>query len=226
MALSKPVVLLLIVAVGLGIYAYADGGPEKSTTPPPTTKRHAHAMAAGWDFPPLDNSIHFDKLAPLTRDPFLPAVKNIRAMAPPMTKDDIVQIPGRLADGEGGWAYTGMVEVDGSRLALLENSSTKKMGYVREGEDWKKAHVVGITTACIVLADEKGVPETIYRFNPNDPPKVKAPPEGGFQPLNPGNIPPGRIGAGMQIRPLPGGASGPRVTTSFGPSESASMVLQ
>jgi len=221
---SKPVGYLAVIAVAVGIYAYSDPGPAKTTGKEPVKKKVARKADAGWDFPLLDNSIHFDKPKGLARDPFLPVVKNLRAIAPPtLEKDDIVQIPGRLAGGEGGWAYTGMVEVDGARMALLENSGTKKMGYVREGEDWKKAHVVGITTACIVLSDEKGVAETIYRFNPNDPPKVKAPPEGGFQPLNPGGIPggmpPGRIGSGLQIRPF---ASSPSSAAPAG----ATMITQ
>ncbi len=230
-AISKPVGFLAVFAVALGIYAYSDPGTAKTGRAEKPKKKVARKADAGWDFPPVDHSVHFDKPKAITRDPFLPVVKNLRMLAPPlMEKDDVVQIPGRLAGGEGGWAYTGMVEVDGARMALLENSSTKKVGYVREGEDWKKAHVVGITTACIVLSDEKGVAETIYRFNPNDPPKVKPLPEGGFQPLNPGGIPgrmpPGRIGSGFQIRPLASSPSGAAENSSSAAPAGATMIIR
>ena len=206
--LSRPIIFLAIFAAAASIYV---GSQPVAAPAKATTKKHSAKTAFdGWDFPPPDPSLHLPKPPEATRDVFLPKVKVLRVVKLPGAKEDLVAIPSNLAGGEGGWAYTGMAEVDGVRMALLENSGTKQSGYIREGEDWKKSHVVGITTACIVLSDEKGLAQTIYRFNPNDPPKVKPVPNPGFAPLNPGGLPTGPIGGGT-IRPI---ASSP----SFPPS--------
>lgn len=196
---SKPVIFFGIFAIAASIYVWSQ--PEAAAAKTSTTKKRSAKVAFdGWDFPPPDPTLHIPKPRATTRDVFLPKVKVQRVVRLPSAQEDLVAIPAGLADGEGGWAYTGMAEVDGVRMALLENSGTRQSGYIREGEDWKKAHVVGITTACIVLSDEKGVAQTVYRFNPNDPPKIKPPPNPGFAPLNPGGLPSGPIGGA--IRPI------------------------
>lgn len=198
---SKPVLFFALFATAAAVYLWSSPETASAKTPPTTKKRVAKAKFDGWDFPPPEPALPKPKA--IARDVFLPKVKVQRVvrLPSPGAKEDLVAIPTNLADGEGGWAYTGMAEVDGVRMALLENSGTRQSGYIREGEDWKKAHVVGITTACIVLSDEKGVAQTIYRYNPNDPPKPKPPPDLGFQPLNPGGLPTGPIGRGA-IRPI------------------------
>jgi hypothetical protein len=195
--ISKPIIFLAIFAAAASIYVWSQPEPVAAKV---AKKRVAKTAFDGWDFPPPDPGLRLPKPKNVSRDVFLPKVKVQRVIRVAEAKDDLVAVPANLAGGEGGWAYTGMAEVDGVRMALLENSGTKQSGYVREGEDWKKAHVVGITTACIVLSDEKGTAQTIYRFNPNDPPKVKPLPNPGFAPLNPGGVPTGPIGGA--IRPI------------------------
>jgi hypothetical protein len=199
---SRPVAAFAFVACAVGIYLWATPETVAAKTPPKPRKKAVKAADAGWDFP-RNAFVRFAKPEGMPRDVFLPAVQVQRVVKLPEPGEDQVQIPASYADGEGGWAYTGMAEVDGVRMALLENGGTKQAGYVREGDDWKKSHIVGITTACIVLSNEKGVAETVYRFNPNTPPKPKPLPEPGFRPLNPGPNPVGPIGANVQIRPIP-----------------------
>lgn len=208
MKLSRP--FMTIAVLSLLVIAFLLLSPPTPSAPVATTRKKPVKVAdAGWDFPPPDPKLHFAKPGRRGRNPFAPLVVADRAVPPPdAEKEDVVQIPAGLAGGEANWAYTGMAEVDGVRMALLENGGSKKSGYVREGETWKKSRIVGISSACIVLADEKGVSETVFRFNPNDPPKVKPLPEGGFQPTGP-------IGAGLGLRPLtpppPPGVSRPTV---------------
>lgn len=196
MTLSRPMLYLLVGAVVIAAALKATEA-EPLAKPAPPRKRTVKAGEAGWDFPAQDPRQRFPKPARLTRNPFKPLVASERlaTVNEPKIKEDLVQVPSNLADGEGGWAYTGMVEVDGVRMALLQNSGTNLSGYVREGETWKKSRIVGISSPCVVFADEKGVNTTVFRYNPNDPPKAPAPPQGGFMPTGP-------IGGNLTVRPL------------------------
>lgn len=209
-AVSRPVAFLAaigVVAILALVLNPSDAGPKAPLVP----KKRRTAKKAGtadWDLPPPDPTVHFAPVAGTPRNVFVPLVATVRPLTLPKleTKDDLVQIPAKLAGGEGAWAYTGMVEANGVRMALLENKGLNQSGYVREGELWKTARVVGITSACIVLADDKGATETVFRFDPNAPPKPKAEP-GSAPSFGPGGIgapPVGPInpgGTGFPIRP-------------------------
>ncbi len=193
MKLSRPVVYFFLLALVACVVIWTSDSPSG---PPPVaqTKKKAKKADPGWDYPPQP-PLRYTKPKPLARNVFAPLIHTEKIAKAPEAKDDLVQIPSNFADGESSWAYTGMAEVDGVRMALLENSTKKQSGYVREGEAWKKARVVGISTACIVLSDDKGETQTVYRYNPNDPPKEKPVTDGGFRPT-------GAIGGNLSVRPL------------------------
>ncbi len=194
---TRPVFWAVLTSVAAVAAFWSDGDAPHGKTSP--RKRSSKSADAGWDFPASNPALRFAKPHRPARDPFAPLARADHApILAPKEREDLVQIPSSLAGGEGGWAYTGMAEVDGVRMALLENAGTSQSGYVREGEEWKGTRVAGITMACIVLADAKGLTQSVFRFNPDDTPKPKPEPVGGFRPLDLT----GRIGD-VQIRPLP-----------------------
>ncbi len=208
-AVSRPVIYLAVAGVAAVAFLLA----TKDDAPAPTAKaaprRRVAKAGADWDFPAPDPSLRFDKPRNAPRNVFVPLAaeqKPLPVLREPIGKDDLVAIPAKLAGGEAAWAYTGMVEANGVRMALLENKAKNLSGYVREGEYWKKARVVGISSPCIVLADEKGVNETVYRFDPNAPPKPKAEPGPSFGP--------GGVGAPL-VGPIAPGGSGFAVQPTF-----------
>ena len=117
-----------------------------------------------------------------------------------------MKVPSLLADGEADWAYTGMVEIDGVRLALLENATTHQGGYVRVGESWKKSRIVSVTMACLVVEGPDGKQTSVFRFNANKIEKPKPPPEGGFKPLDPSPALKGPIGLEIKREEKPAAA--------------------
>jgi len=136
----------------------------------------------------------------------------------------IDHIPGVFAEGDANWTFTGIAQVNGTTMALLENSQKHQGGFVKEGEHWKGSLVKRITSESIVMIDKDGSQQVVMRFNPNKPSKNAAtvnpslpgplPPVGGPQPGGPPpGMPPGFRG------PMGGGVviSGPiGVTVSEG----------
>lgn len=210
MALSRPVGYGLLAAVVVGALLFTNDPAAPNPTKPPARRRTSTKKdGADWALPAPDPKLRFPRTTGTPRNVFVPRVvveKRLPAVGAETPPEDLVQIPAKLAGGESAWAYTGMVEANGVRMALLENKGTKVAGYVREGDAWKAARVVGITSACIVLADEKGKAETVFRLDPNAPPKPKPVPGSEFGsagvgpnlvgPINPGS-------PGNAIRPLP-----------------------
>ena len=197
--ITKPVAygLFSIVALGLVWWAYSA---------PPATKRAAAKSVArkssepDWSYPASETSVRFDHPAVKLRNIFMP----LFAVDKPEVKVDeetLMKVPANLAQGESGWAYTGMVEVDGVRLALLENSSTHQGGYVKEGDTWKKSRIVRITMASIGVVGPDGIETTVFRFNANATPKPKPEPEPGFHPIDLGQALKGPIGPKIEITP-------------------------
>ena len=180
-AVSRPVALIAavgVVAILALILSPSSSAPASGLAPSPKKRTAKKGNEPDWDLPAPDPKRRFARVMGLPRNVFVPLIAPERALVIPLTpgKDDLVAIPAKLAGGEGAWAYTGMVEANGVRMALLENKGLNQSGYVREGEAWKAARVVGITSAAIVLADDKGVAETVFRFDPNAPVKPKADP--------------------------------------------------
>lgn len=199
MAISRPVGYFSLAAVAVFAYVWS----SSDSTPPKATATAKHKSAAkgkeaGWDFPDTSDVAPFPKPKRSRRDLFAPLVmvEHVAPLVKP--EEDLIKVPAALADGEGSWAYTGMVEVDGKRMALLENQATHVGAYVNEGQVWKKARIVAISVASVLMADEKGTVQTVYRFNPNQPPKEKA---GGIDPnARPLDLS-GPIGRQFQINP-------------------------
>jgi len=200
--ISRPALygILALVAIGAWWWSSSDSGaPVKSGARKSASKKN---NGNDWVFFASDYPTPFDKPAKAMRDIFKPLLY-VEKVLPKVDQAQLMIIPTNLAKGEANWAYTGMVEVNGVRMALLENSSSRQGGYVKEGETWKQSQIVSITTECIVLAGPDGSEGTVYRYNPNLPPKQKPTPDAGFQPVDLGSSLSGPIGSDIQIKRVP-----------------------
>ena len=203
--LSRTVIYggLGVISIAL-VWAYGGDAPEKKAKASATTAKLTgkKSLEPKWNFAKEDLAARFPKPVGTRRNVFK-ALVEVERPTLNAEEEEIMKLPATLTDGESDWAYTGMVEVDGRRLALLENPSTHQGGYVREGETWKKARIVRITMPSIVLAGPDGEETTIFRFNPNKTPKPKPPPESGFRPMDLGNALKGPIGVELRKEPGP-----------------------
>ncbi len=199
--MARPLVYGLLVVLAIVAYSLSsDAGSTGSKAP--VSKPHAPAIArSDIEFDHADFVARFDKPSLQMRNPFVPLVE-IRT-AGPSTSGDLDHIPADLAHGEANWIFTGLAEVDGVRLALLENSQTRRGGFVKEGEIWKTCRVQTITSQSVVLLDLHGGRQVVMRLDPNKPAKPKAAPNAGVQPVT---VPPaltGPIGPNLEIHALP-----------------------
>lgn len=197
--LSRPVGYGSLAVLAAAALWWVNSDPPTAQAKGSSTKpAPAKSSAQAWDFPIDEASIQFERPKDGLRNIFKPLLY-VDKTGPKVEQEDLMKIPANLAQGEASWAYTGMVEVNGIRLALLENSSTHQGGYVKEGEFWKKSRIVRITSASIVLAGPDGNEETVFRYNPNFVPKVKPPADGGFTPVDLGPALKGPIGPNIEI---------------------------
>jgi hypothetical protein len=200
--LSRPLVygvLLLLLIVAGALYSQ----DNSSDTKPPAAKPKSNSpMLASSEFDRLDYVEKFDKPNVKPRNLFQPA-SQIETAPQTAPSADIDRIPADFAHGEASWIYTGLAEVDGVRMALIENSQTHQGGFVKEGETWKTCHVQGITTESVILVDSKGNRQVVMRFNPNKPAKEKPTANAGLQPAVVTPAPSGPIGPNMVINALP-----------------------
>ena len=186
MAASRPLIYGSLLVACLALYMWASSEPEKGLKAPPKKTSASKSKDSDWIFPTAETSVHFEKPTAALRDIFKPLVAVDKDTLLKQQEAELLKsVPSKLAAGEANWVYTGMVEVDGSRLALLENSGTHQGGFVKEGDIWKKSKLLSVTSGNIIVASlTDGASATVYRYNPNEVPKPKAPPEGGFRPFD------------------------------------------
>lgn len=214
---SRPIAGAAVVTLVVAVVLWATNDSSAPVAAAPRKRLAQKEGAPGWDLPAPDPALHFGRSLAPPRDVFTPLVSPQVPIALPrvavLTPDQLVAVPPKLAGGEAGWIYTGMVEADGVRMALLENKAIKGITYVREGDAWKTARVVGISSPCVVLADAKGVTQTVYRFDPNAPVKPKAGP-GSVAGAGPGFAPGGAFSPGGSFTPLSGPIGGSEIVIS------------
>jgi hypothetical protein len=195
---SRPLIYGSIVVIAAVAFWTTNPESAKAAKNPTSKTSTRKSLDQDWSFPEGELEARFEKPNGPARNIFKPLLEPEKSSIS-TDEQEIVKLPANFADGEPDWAYTGMVEVDGKRLALLENASKHQGGYVREGEIWKKSKILKITMAGILLEGPDGSQATVNRFNANAVPKEKPPAEGGFKPLDVGAAIRGPIG--LQLNP-------------------------
>ncbi len=197
--ISRPVLYGGLIALAGGAFWWASGDSPNAALKTASSKKVAKAgPQVDWTFPASETSVRFDPPKETVRNIFRPLLY-VDKSAPKTEEDQLMKLPANMAGGESGWCYTGMVEVNDVKMALLENATSHQAGYVKEGEGWKKSRIVTITTQSIVVAGPDGSEQTVFRFNANETPKPKQAPDPGFRPLELGPALRGQIGPNIEI---------------------------
>jgi len=194
------VVLLGLLYFGLG----GDSGPATTGTSAKVRKKTTSAKADGL-YTKEDEDARFPPLSLAVVDSFNPLVKKAKPAAittPVAPTGGPTGIDASLTGGEGTWYYTGWVELDGRRQALLENPTTGETDYVTSGESWKRTRVTTVDVSTVVLVGPDGkshrVPILDYGEFPGKTPAAGG--KAGGQPLN---VPSGAIAGAIGNAPNP-----------------------
>jgi hypothetical protein len=211
---TSPVVWVALVAAAGAAYILT--APSDAPAPSSSTKRTKKASTKDDGlYTEADKLAKFASVTTPVADVFNPLVKKpVVAKIPPPNPGDgtPVGIDPRLTGGETNWYYTGLVELDGQREALLENTKTGETMYVSAGEGWKAARVRTVDVSAVVMVGPDGtavrIPITQYGVAPGTNP-VAAVAASGAPSTQPLNVPSGLTGqiGGGAIRPIPGMAT-------------------
>lgn len=203
MTLSRPTVYGLLVVVAAAALWYSSDEPAKPAKKAPIKPGAASTQEKPkTDYTDADYMATFQKPEGKGRDLFQPLIRSRTAsLTNAAAQEAPLKIPALLAEGDPNWAFTGIAEVDGQRLALLENSASHQSGFVKEGDPWKGAKIRRITPDSLTMEDQDGNAQVVPRYDPNQPEKPKATPSGGFQPLQFGDSLRGAILPDVRLEP-------------------------
>ncbi len=198
----------LVAVVVVGVYTFVSGpGPSTPTAAAKKTKKSAKDSGM---YTKEDKTAKFASISAEPHNVFTPLIKKQAILA---LKPMAGGLGGQLTGGEANWYYTGMVELDGTKQALLENTVSGESVYVSPGETWKAARIASVDVSTIVMIGPDGtkvdVPITQYGAAPGAVASTIAPGP-GTQPLSVGGAPVrGPIGAptNVGVRPVAGTAT-------------------
>jgi hypothetical protein len=184
--ISKPILYLGLAAIGVVGYFMTEPETAKQTSVPKPKAKTSKKQEAG-KFLEVDYKItraDLPKLASLDKNTFSPIIARQDGLG------DLTQeggIPADFAGGDGNWVCTGTAEVDGVRMALIENKSTGEGEFLRAGQSWKSAVVSQILDDGVVMAGPGGNVVSIMVLEEQWNPEPEAAPE--VAPVAPTNIP-------------------------------------
>ena len=210
---TSPVVWLGLVAAAVAVYIVttpSDAPPPASSAkrkkPTASAKTDSLITQADYDaykkpFPPVGVS-PVDAFNPLVKQ----AVKTIPLKGVDLPTEGTRGVPTSLTGGEANWYVTGVPALNGVREALLENTASGEMQYLRAGDRWKGARVSGVDLTTVTLIGPRGAAIEVPVIQPGETP-------GGVKvvvaPNAPLAIPSGSISGTIGTPP----AGGPRTVT-------------
>lgn len=153
--ISRPILYVGLAAIGVIGYFMTEPEPTKQTSAPKPKAKVAKKQDTS-KFLEVDYKItraDLPKLASLEKNTFRPIIARQSGLG------ELVQeggIPPDFAGGDGNWVCTGTAEVDGVRMALVENKSTGEGEFLKEGQTWKSAVVSKVLEDGVVMAGPGG----------------------------------------------------------------------
>lgn len=152
--LSRPTIYILLGAVVLSAYVFLSeetvrrGAPKRSSSA--TAKLNLPDGFLEEDF-----KTKFTPLNDSPKNSFEPIVARTRqGGAESSVSPDAV--PTILTGGEANWVFTGMAEIDGVPVGLLENKATLEGVFLKQSESWKQATVSVISPNALTLVGKNG----------------------------------------------------------------------
>jgi len=183
--------LFWVGLVALGAIVYLVAVPPEQVTGKKSTRKPIPAATFPAGFTKEDYEVTFPPVNTAPKNAFMPLV----------VRDDRgagTQLPNALSAGGGNWIFTGTVELNGVKQALLENPATGEGAFLSLGESWNGFRVETIRDDQVTVTGPSGEAKTIKLegevvSNPN--PAANAP-------LTLNNPLSGPIGGNLGVRPM------------------------
>jgi len=152
---QKPVFWVATIAVA--IVGYTMTAPESSSGKKSPTKRSNRPVVAkkGTEtFTEEDRNASFPRIQVEFKNAFVPLVAKDGGIGGSDAAAN--KIPSSFSGGDANWVFTGTVEVDGVRQALLENRNSGDGVFLRSGQRWKNCVVKRVNQDSVVIEGPSG----------------------------------------------------------------------
>lgn len=199
--ISRPTMYIVLAAVAIGAYVLTSeetmGAGRKAKR---AAKDSVRPLPEG--FTKDDLAARFDRVNDPVRDAFVPVIVRSGGSDTASSPD---AVPSALTGGDPNWVFTGMAEIDGVPMALIENRATGEGDFLKQSDSWKLATVEAISPMSLTLSGRDGRTYTLTISQADERHSLMAQ---GFSPVSPELR--GTIGNGLEVTPerRPGGRSG------------------
>ncbi len=146
---------VVVGAVGLKLTEPEAAPPRKRALTPKTST----AKKSKDNFIEEDYKAKFEVISAPIKNSFVPEVAKA-SLKNAFTADVPNGIPAAFAGGETTWLYTGHAEIDGRRVALLENTATGATEFLRLNQKWRSLTVTDIGEESITV-ESRGTSKVI-----------------------------------------------------------------
>ncbi len=146
---------VVVGAVGLKLTETEPAPPKKRSLTP----KSSVAKKSKDGFIEEDYKAKFEVISAPIKNSFVPEVAK-SALRNAFTSDVPNGIPAAFAGGEATWIYTGHAEIDGRRVALLENTATGATEFLRLNQKWRSLTVFDIGEESITI-ESRGTTKVI-----------------------------------------------------------------
>lgn len=205
---QKPIFWIATVAVAVVGYTMTaeDTGSSKGKTTKKTNKPVA-AKKGQEIFTDEDRNASFPRIQVEFKNSFVPLVAKSGGLGG--SDGAANKLPSSFAGGDGNWVFTGTVEMDGVRQALLENRNSGDGVFLRSGQRWKNCIVKRVNQDSVVIEGPSGQMTFGLITEENLGGRMASRPNSNsFAPMSVENPPNFRGNIGGQGRGLPGVSGG------------------
>lgn len=152
--LKKPITWVAIIAIG-GAAIFALSEDPKPTGGMSVAARKAKSTKKGdVVFTKEDETAKFERITLPIKNAFNPVIASGSGISG--TDGAANALPASYAGGDSSWVFTGSVEINGSRQALIENRKTNDGVFLRPGQRWKNCVVKRVLEDSVILDGPSG----------------------------------------------------------------------
>lgn len=152
---QKPVFWVAMVAIGVAGFTMTGEKPSTTSKGKPVSKKKTTVAKKGAEvFTEEDQNASFERVQVTFKNSFVPLVAKSGGIGG--ADGQANAIPASFSGGDGNWVFTGSVEVDGVRQALLENRKTQDGVFLRSGQRWKNCVVKRVLSDAVVIEGPSG----------------------------------------------------------------------
>jgi hypothetical protein len=147
--ISRPIIYTAV----LGVAAYAVVMITEPEAPPkrPTARPAKATSNLPNGFTEADMKARFTRYNAPSRDSFKPLVASSKSSLTAANSQ-----PQSLLGADGAWTLTGINEVNGTPIAVIENASTRDSQFLKVGDIWKGLRVQAVSSDSLVLVNAQG----------------------------------------------------------------------